>query len=278
VSGGRVGRPPRISRAAIARVVGEMPLGEITLRSVADRLAVSVPSLYHYVSGRADLLRLAAEQTAIRMTLPEDTGQHWAVWFYQWADYVRRAFVADPELLGQFIDGAFGVDQMASHIDVAIGVCARHGLSDRAGFEAYALVSEYALGAAISEIRGGHAARDGQSPALELRLFAYREASDLPHLHRLAAADPLTLPPFATRIAAVLAGVAARYDAPQQDIADLVETAASEASADKAAADDTGPDDTGPDQTRPDQTRPDETRPAEAAASETAASEAGPVT
>jgi AcrR family transcriptional regulator len=252
----RVGRPPRINRAAIARVAGEMPLGDITLRSVADRLDVSVPSLYHYVSGRADLLRLAAEQTAIRMTLPEDTGQHWAVWFYQWADYVRRAFVADPELLGQFIDGAFGVDRMAGHIDVAIGVCARHGLSDRAGFEAYALVSEYALGAAISQIRAAHAARDGQSPALDLRLFAFHEAGDLPHLHRLAAADPLALPPFGTRIAAVLAGVAARHGAPQQDIAALVEAAASEAAASEAAAD-------------------------EAAATEAAAevaSEAGPVT
>jgi AcrR family transcriptional regulator len=227
----RVGRPPRIDRAAIARAAAEMPLEEITLRSVADRLAVSVPSLYHYVSGRADLLRLAAEQSAIRMTLPADTGQHWAVWFYQWADYVRRAFVADPELLKQFIDGAFGVDRMAGHINVAIGICARHGLSDRAGFEAYSLVSECALGAAISEIRAARMARAGQSPALELRMFACQEASDLPHLHRLAAADLLELPPFTTRIAAVLAGLAARYGAPQQDITGLIEEAATEAGA-----------------------------------------------
>jgi hypothetical protein len=159
-------------------------------------------------------------------------------------------------------------------MDVAIGVCARHGLSDRAGFEAYALVSEYALGAAISQIRAAHAIRDGQSPAFELRLFVHQEASDLPHLHRLAAADPLTLPPFATRIAAVLAGVAARYGAPEQDIAGLVQAAASEAAAaDEAAADETAADETAADETAADETAADET-----AADETAASEAGPLT
>src|SRR5260370_22298935 len=105
--------------------------------------------------------------------------------------------------------------------------------------------------------------RAGQPPALELRLFAHQEASDLPNLHRLAAADPLTLPPFATRIAAVLAGVAARYGAPEQDIAGLVQAAASETAADETAADETAASETAAD---------------EAAADETAASEAGPVT
>jgi AcrR family transcriptional regulator len=38
---------------------------------VADRLGVSVPGLYHYVSGREDLIRLAAEQSALRMTMPD---------------------------------------------------------------------------------------------------------------------------------------------------------------------------------------------------------------
>ena len=160
--GRRVGRPPRIDRAAIAAAAADMPLEEITLRSVAERLGVSVPSLYHYVSGRADLLRLAAEESAVRMTLPRDHGQHWAVWCYEWADYVRRAFVADPALLGEFLNGAFGPEWMAAHMDTAIGVCARGGLPDRAGLEAFTLVSECALGAAISEV---HFARGRGRPA-----------------------------------------------------------------------------------------------------------------
>ena len=138
----------------------------------------------------------------------------------------------------------------------------------RVRFEAYALVSEYALGAAISQIRAAHAMRDGQSPAFELRLLAHQEASDLPNLHRLAAADPLTLPPFATRIAAVLAGVAARYGAPEQDIAGLVEAAASEAAAGEATTSEAAAREATTSEATADET----------AADETAADEAGPVT
>jgi len=202
-----------------------MPLEQITLRSVAERLGVSVPSLYHYVSGRADLLRLAAEESAVRMTLPSDHGQHWAVWYYEWADYVRRAFVADPALLGEYLNGAFGPEWMAGHMDTAIGVCARGGLPDRAGLEAFVLVSECALGAAISEIHFARAAADGQPAEAELRTLAYRGAAEMPHLHRLAASGALDQPSFAARIAAVLTGIAARHGAEGGDIAGLVESA-----------------------------------------------------
>src|SRR5690348_8135749 len=85
----RVGRPARLDRAAIARASAELDLDQVSMRSVADRLGVSVPSLYHYVRGRDDLLRMAAEQSAARLSVPEDSGQHWSVWLYQWADHAR---------------------------------------------------------------------------------------------------------------------------------------------------------------------------------------------
>ena len=206
-----------------------MPLEEITLKSVAERLGVSVPSLYHYVSGRADLLRLAAEESAVRMTLPRDHGQHWAVWCYEWADYVRRAFVADPALLGEFLNGAFGPEWMAGHMDTAIGVCVRGGLPDRAGLEAFTLVSECALGAAISEVHFARAAPDGRTPEAGLRLLAYRDAGELAHLHRLSVSGSLGPPSFAVAVSAMLTGIAVRYGADSGDIAARVEQAASRA-------------------------------------------------
>src|SRR5579864_7418731 len=68
----RRGRPPRIDRAAIAQAASEIPLSDLSLRSVADRLGVSVPGLYHYVQGRDELFALAAEQSVRRWPLPED--------------------------------------------------------------------------------------------------------------------------------------------------------------------------------------------------------------
>ncbi|SEF56675.1 Tetracyclin repressor, C-terminal all-alpha domain [Thermomonospora echinospora] len=228
-SGRRVGRPARIDRAAIARAAAELPLEELTMRAVAERLGVSVAGLYHHVGGREELLRLAAEQSALRMTLPHDEGQHWAVWCYQWADYIRRAFVADPELLKQYIDGAFGAEVMAEHIDAAIGLCVRQGFTERDAFAIYELLSECALGAAISEIRAVRADRAGEPMDLEMRgLLARSEPAALPNLRRMLASGTLIRPSFADRVAGVLAGVAVRHGADWREVVRLVRSAASE--------------------------------------------------
>jgi AcrR family transcriptional regulator len=224
--GRRPGRPPRIDRAAIAHAAGEIPLDELTLRSVAERLGVSVPGLYHYVSGREDLIRLAAEQSALRLTMPVDHGQHWAVWFYEWAAYTHRAFVSDPELLKHFIDGAIGADLIAPNIDTAIGLCMRQGFTARAALEAYDLVSECALGSAIADIRAERNRREGSPFDLEVRSLIARGAH-LPHLSRLLQTEPLPdSVPFRRQISTVLAGIAALRGEPWAGIAALLPAAA----------------------------------------------------
>jgi AcrR family transcriptional regulator len=222
----RRGRPPRIDRAAIARASGEIPLEELTLRSVAERLGVSVPGLYHYVSGRDDLIRLAAEQSALRLTMPVDRGQHWAVWCYEWADYTYRAFSSDPELFKHFIDGAIGPEVMAPNIDAAIGLCMRQGFTPRQALAAYNLVSECALGAAIATIRAERGRREGGSFDLEVRSLLAR-GEDLPRLARFLEDEPLPdSSPFRQQITTVIAGIAALRGESWDGIQALLTTAA----------------------------------------------------
>jgi AcrR family transcriptional regulator len=219
---GRVGRPPRIDRAAIARAAGEIPTPELTLRSVAERLGVSVSSLYHHVRGRDDLIRLAATQSALRLTIPVDHGQHWAVWFYEWADYTRRAFAGDPELLKHFIDGAIGLDVMAPHVDAALALCMRQGFTAREAMEAYDLVSQCALGAAIQAIRDERSSREGLPLDLQIRsLIAH--GNNLPHLARLIGDVPAPgRSLFRRQLTAVLAGIAALRGEPWAEIRALL--------------------------------------------------------
>ncbi len=221
-TGRRLGRPPRIDRAAIAQAAGEIPLDELTLRSVAERLGVSVPGLYHYVSGREDLIRLAAEQSALRLTMPVDHGQHWAVWFCEWAGYIRRAFIRDPELLKHFIDGAIGTEVMAPNLDAAIGLCLRQGFTARQAMEAYDLVSECALGSAIAVIRAERNRREGSSFDLEVRSLIARGVQ-LTHLSRLLGEDTVPEPVrFRRQITTVLAGIAALRGEPWEGIKALL--------------------------------------------------------
>jgi AcrR family transcriptional regulator len=218
-----MGRPPRIDRAAIAAATTAIPLEELTLRSVAEHLGVGVPSLYHYVSGKEDLLRLAAEQAALKLIMPVDHDQHWAVWFYEWAVYIRRAFAEDPELLKHYIDGAVGMDMMARHIDAMIGLCVRQGFTAVEAMHANELVAGCALGAAIAQIREDRASAEGRPFDLELRRILAHGDQDIPHLASLLnQSAPFEPAPFHEQITTVLAGIALRRGESLADIAPLL--------------------------------------------------------
>ena len=124
-----MGRPARISREAIAEAANEIGLSDLTLRAVADRLGVSIASLYHHVDGKDDLLRLAAEYSAARATGPPGRGPALG----RVAPRVGRSttgtsFVAEPALLGQFLDGAISAEVIADNTDAMLAPPGRPGL------------------------------------------------------------------------------------------------------------------------------------------------------
>ncbi len=194
----RLGRPPIIDRDLIAQTASELGLGNLTMQAVADRLGVSVASLYYHVQDRAELIRLGAEYTASRIGLPEDRDQHWSIWLTEWAEYSRAAFAAEPAALQQFMAGTLGADRVLENIDAIISLLLRQGFSPEEAMNAYALVSACAIGAAIIELRSNNtppeAARDGFQAGL------------YPHLAQLGA--DYTVPSFHDQIYAVLVGIA----------------------------------------------------------------------
>ena len=208
----KVGRPPRISRERIAEAAHELGLEGLTLRGVADHLGVSIAALYYHVSSKEDLMRLAAEYTAGRLPLPQDTGQHWAAWLYEWALYNRDAFVAQPGLLAQFVDGAISREVIAGNVEEILAVLVRQGFSVVDAFEAYDLVTSCALGTAISVIREQDATDAGHTPFAVGRTLLERHGPDeLVHLRQLAAEMAVVgRAPFHVRIGTVLRGIAAR--------------------------------------------------------------------
>ena len=207
----KVGRPARISREAIAQAASEVGLSDLTLRAVADRLGVSVASLYHHVDGKDDLLRLAAEHASSRSTVPQDQGQHWAVWLLAWGHHNRDSFVAEPALLGQYLDGAITADVIVDNIEAILAPLVAQGFTAAEAHNAFQLVANCALGSAVNAIREERAV-DADRPDAEVyaRIVAERP-DELPHVRALLAeiqAKPLDS--FEQRITTVLAGIAAR--------------------------------------------------------------------
>jgi AcrR family transcriptional regulator len=157
-----VGRPPRISRQAIAEAALEVGLEDLTLRAVAERLGVSVPSLYHHVNGRDELLQLAAERSVSRRRVPVDRDQHWAAWLLEWARYNRDAFVGTPGLLSQYVEGTIDVEAILENLEAILALLCRQGFDPVEGRVAYELVSACAIGFAVAELRARRAQDDGQ--------------------------------------------------------------------------------------------------------------------
>jgi hypothetical protein len=101
-------------------------------------------------------------------------------------------------------------------------LCMRQGFTARDAFEAYELVSECALGAAIHEIRTARSSREGLPPDLWARSLLAQGGS-LPHLARLLEDGPWDgRVPFRRQLAMVLAGIAALRGQPWAQIQALL--------------------------------------------------------
>lgn len=209
----RVGRPPRIDLAAIADAVLEIGFDDATMRRVADRLGVSVPGLYHYVKGRDDLLRVAAQRALSQVALPEDRGQHWAAWLRAWARYIRAALASRPELVEHFAGGKLDDDRLLEVIGQALDVLCRQGFAPGDALAAWEVVSTVALGSAIEDIREQAAAGAGRPwLARVYAALATRPPDALAALRAIAAegGPPDRDAAFEERLTTVLVGLAVR--------------------------------------------------------------------
>jgi AcrR family transcriptional regulator len=205
-----VGRPSRISRQMIAEAAADLGLDGLTLKAVADRLNVTIPALYHHVAGKDDLMRLVAEHSVSKVEQPQDVGQHWAVLLYEWAVYNRDAFVSEPGLLAQYIEGAISDVVIAANVDAILGGLVGQGFSIAEAHAAYELVISCAVGTAVAELRVRQAGGPEASPTdVYPSIFALVGADELPYLRQLTAESrPEREEAFRHKIVTVLTGIA----------------------------------------------------------------------
>jgi hypothetical protein len=185
---------------------------------------VSVTGLYHHIDDKDDLLRLGAEYSARRVPLPEDRGQHWALWLLEWASYSREVFLAEPGLLGQYLEGAISAEAIAEKVDAMLGLMVRQGFTVGEARVAFDLVNSCALGAAVHAIREDEAAKAGRASLAEHhRVLAQHGPGELPYL-RLLLAEEAAAPSlsFRDQLTTVLIGIAVRRGEAWEPIAEVI--------------------------------------------------------
>src|SRR5262245_7101057 len=107
----RRGRTPALDPAKIAKAVRRVGRREaLSMRAVADALAVDVTTLYRHVGGVAALRQIGARLTAPTVAdWPSPDGATWQTWLAELARYYRRALSENPDLI-EFADSALDPD------------------------------------------------------------------------------------------------------------------------------------------------------------------------
>lgn len=167
------GRPPRVDRDAIAIAALDIGLEHASVRAVADRLGMSVPGLYHHVTGREDIARLAVEHSQRDLPLPEDTGQHWSLWLWDYARFVHDALVDDTEVIRLLLAGEINAERAAEHRRRVVGLLRTRGFAATEAEAAFQDVQTCALGLAARHAQrrapGQRKRRDTRGPMATLR-------------------------------------------------------------------------------------------------------------
>jgi AcrR family transcriptional regulator len=203
------GRPPRINRSVIAAAANELGLEGLTLKGVADHLGVSVAALYHYVSGKDELLRIAAEESTRAIPLPVDHGQNWAQWLFEWAEYNRAVFSSQPGLLAQYLEGAIEPEVMVRTLDDILAVLVREGFSVENANRAFQLVVSCALGTVVGSMwERSVSDHDGDLVSRYRDILKQAPRSQLTYVRKLARKN-MQRATFPERNETVLRGIAA---------------------------------------------------------------------
>lgn len=174
-----LGRPSRITRAAIIQAALAIGLDDVTMTSVAERLGVSVAALYRHVGGRSELVRLAADAHLRDSITPKDVGQHWATLARAYAAMLFESFAGQPGLILEYANGGFPPESEVEGIEGYLEAMHLRGFTPA---EALALMRDMratALGTAlVATAMRSVDARIGADAAVD-RAFAARGADEL---------------------------------------------------------------------------------------------------
>ncbi|MBU9764221.1 TetR family transcriptional regulator [Mycobacterium sp. TNTM28] len=157
------GRPPRISRRDIAEAVAQIGLGAVTMQSVAQRLGVSAAALYHHVSGREDLLRLACEEMLTEAATDVGNDGHWSIQLRHWAIGIRAMLAANPMLIELNVNGVIGDDRQMPAFGRLVDNLVRQGFTVEAAMAAVETAGAIATGSAIHDIQEAREAAGGRT-------------------------------------------------------------------------------------------------------------------
>ncbi|WP_025156800.1 TetR/AcrR family transcriptional regulator [Leifsonia aquatica] len=154
----RRGRPPELDRDAIAQAA-LAELTDFSLAKVARRLGTTPGALYHYVSGRTELIRLAAQAALEGVELPPPPtapvgGEpSWRVYLRAVSRTLLDALLAHPGLALALTELTSPPPRYDLLLEQAQAVLAAEGLGDSTAAVAVKLLATVAMEESMAAVR-----------------------------------------------------------------------------------------------------------------------------
>lgn len=206
----RVGRPPRVTVAAIIEAARDIGLDHVTLKEIADRLGVALATLYRHVKNRDELVRLAAFEAALERRLPDSAHAHWTELATRYAETLFESFLAEPQMIAELLKGRIGPHVEIDVLEQFLTEIAKHGFSEEEGVRLFHAIGTLTIGAAAGAI-GWKASGAAGAPwtTSVKRALGERDADELPRVRRVLPRAVDTSPQWQPALQALLNGFAA---------------------------------------------------------------------
>jgi AcrR family transcriptional regulator len=181
---------PILSREIICRAALDLMdrTGRFTLPELAQRLGVSVSSIYHHVQGRDDIVE-GIRGLVMGPSTPIVAGASWAEAVTRWARSYRDAFAAHPAAIPALLRHTVSEPAILAQYDALAAVLEEAGFTPDATVLAITMLDNLCIGAALDlaapsvvwavddrssalgrALSGAPSDRDRQERAFELQL------------------------------------------------------------------------------------------------------------
>ncbi|MFI7700327.1 TetR/AcrR family transcriptional regulator [Nonomuraea sp. NPDC049480] len=200
------GRPPRITRPAIADAALAVGFDNLTLATVADRLQVAHSALYRHVADREDLVIVAINRALSTATWPEPTGE-WRSDLESQAAALWDLLEAYPGLVKEFLKLKRFPEEVMRRFGVAVRRLTGYGFAVDDAFLAVDTVFDLAIdvfsrGQQMDTPTGGTNVRGSTADA-----WAEAVGAEVAPVMRLALSEPAKVW-FERKLKLVLDGIA----------------------------------------------------------------------
>ena len=172
----------RVLRGAVA-VADAAGIGALTMRSLATDLGVKPMSLYHYVTGKDEILDGIVDLVFSEIELPAE-GTGWKKAMRERAVSARQALTRHRWAIGLMESRTSPGPATLRHHDAVIGSLRRAGFSVQMAAHAFSVLDSYSYGFALQEASLPFDTGE-QTAELAEMIMAQLPSSEYPHLTEL---------------------------------------------------------------------------------------------